>query len=154
MSTVLAGSGGVSSAMTNSPASLAFLIEAFTPGPLGVMRIPLSPAEMEFSIALIWVCSSPSALPAETVNLTPTFEASASALFCMLTKNGFVVFFRIKATPTVLTGAEVAALDATEVLLLLEQAARAKIAPAAMAAAHLDDRTCATDRVWFCMIWG
>src|ERR1700682_3476326 len=150
MSTVLAGSGGVSSAMTNSPASLAFLIEAFTPGPLGVMRIPLSPAEMEFSIALIWVCSSPSALPAETVNLTPTLEASASALFCMLTKNGFVVFFRIRATPTVLAGAEVAApaaavvvpLEATGVLLLLEQAASANIAPATRAADHLNERKC------------
>jgi hypothetical protein len=80
----------------------------------------------------------------------------------MLTKNGLVVFFRIRATPTLLAGAAVeppagaavvVAFEAPVFLALLEHAARANVAPAAMAAAdHLNDRTRATDRRWFCMI--
>ena len=52
MSTVSAGSGGVSRAMTYRPASRAFLIAELTPGPLGVIRMPLSPVAMAFSISL------------------------------------------------------------------------------------------------------
>ncbi len=51
MSTVSAGSGGVSSAITYSPASRAFLIVGLTPGPFGVIRMPLSPRAMASSIA-------------------------------------------------------------------------------------------------------
>jgi hypothetical protein len=78
----------------------------------------------------------------------------------MLTKNGFVVFLRISATPTLVAvepagAAVVDPFEATVLLVLLEQAARASVAPTAkMATEHLKYRTRATDRSWFCMIWG
>ena len=53
MSTVSAGSGGVSSAMTYRPASRAFLIAALTPVDIGVIRMPLSPRAMASSMAVI-----------------------------------------------------------------------------------------------------
>jgi len=53
MSTVSGGSGGVSRAMTVRPASRAFLMAGLTSGPLGVIRIPLSPFETAFSAAVI-----------------------------------------------------------------------------------------------------
>ena len=73
MSTVLAGSGGVSRAITYSPASRAFLIAELTPVLIGVMRMPLSPRAMASSIAVIWPWSSPSCLPEATVSLTLFF---------------------------------------------------------------------------------
>ena len=69
MSTASAGSGGVSSAITNRPASRAFSIASTTAGPFGVIRMPFSPCEMAFSMAWIWVSSSPSSLPAASVRL-------------------------------------------------------------------------------------
>jgi hypothetical protein len=43
--------------------------------------------------------------------------------------------------------------EATVLLVLLEQAARASVAPTAKTATeHLNDRTGATDRSWLCMI--
>ncbi len=51
MSTVSAGSGGVSSAITYRPASRAFLIALLTPGPFGVIRMPFWPWAIAFSIA-------------------------------------------------------------------------------------------------------
>ena len=72
------GSGGVSSAITYRPASRALLIASSTPGPFGVIRIPLSPRAMASSMAVIWVSSSPSSLPAARVRLTPASFAAAS----------------------------------------------------------------------------
>ena len=48
--------------------------------------MPLSPREIALSIALIWVCVSPSSLPAATVRLTLSFAASAFASFSIDTK--------------------------------------------------------------------
>jgi hypothetical protein len=64
-STASAGSVGVSSAMTSMPACLALSIEGtIALESLGVMRMPLAPAEIRLSIA--WTCASlsPSCLPA------------------------------------------------------------------------------------------
>ncbi len=100
MSAASAGSGGVSRAMTNRPASLAFFSASTTEGPLGVIRMPLSPLEMAFSMAWIWVSSSPSALPAASFRSTPSAAAAFLAPSCMETKNGLVVVFTIRDTPT------------------------------------------------------
>ena len=101
MSTVSAGSGGVSRAMTKSPASRAFLMAALTPSLIGVMRMPLSPRAMASSMAVIWPWSSPSCLPEATVSLTLFLAASALAPFCMATKNGLVESLVMSVTPTV-----------------------------------------------------
>src|SRR6202035_1366519 len=101
MSAMLAGVGAVSSAITNSPAFSACCSAAFTALPLVVMRMPLSPSEIALSIAVIWVCVSPSELPAATVSLTPSLAASASASFFIVTKYGLVRVLRMRDTPTV-----------------------------------------------------
>src|SRR5580698_5704002 len=101
MSAMLAGVGAVSSAITNSPAFSACCSAVFTALPLVVMRMPLSPSEIALSIAVIWVCVSPSELPAATVSLTPSLAASASASFFIVTKYGLVSVLRMRDTPTV-----------------------------------------------------
>ncbi len=100
MSTESAGSGAVSSAMTKRPASRAFWIASRTEGPLIVMRMPLSPFEMAFSMAWICVSSSPSALPAASVRSMPSFAAASFAPSSIATKKGFVVVFTMSETPT------------------------------------------------------
>ena len=65
-STAFAGSVGVSSATTSMPACLALSISgtmAFES--LGVIRMPLAPAEIRFSMAWTWASLSPSCLPAK-----------------------------------------------------------------------------------------
>src|SRR5437667_739277 len=64
------------------------------------MMMPASPAAMASSIALICVVVSPSLEPAETVSFTPSFAASALALFSIEMKYGLVKFFRISAACT------------------------------------------------------
>jgi hypothetical protein len=71
-STASGGSVGVSSATTSMPACFALSISgtmAFES--LGVIRMPLAPAEIRFSIA--WTCDSlsPSDLPANDCSVTP-----------------------------------------------------------------------------------
>ena len=64
MSTVSAGSGGVSRAMTYRPASRAFLMAALTPVVVGVIRMPLSPrATAVLDRRDLALASSPSCLP-------------------------------------------------------------------------------------------
>ncbi|VXC29086.1 exported hypothetical protein [Arthrobacter sp. 9V] len=99
MSAASAGSGGVSRAMTNRPASFAFFSASTTEGPLGVIRMPLSPLEIAFSMAWIWVSSSPSALPAASLRSTPSASAAFFAPSCMETKNGLEVVLTISETP-------------------------------------------------------
>ena len=89
MSTVSAGSGGVSRAMTNRPASRAFLIAALTPGPSGVMRMPFSPCgdgvldRRDLSpVVALCLAGGDGDLDAELVC------AFSLAPFCMATKNG------------------------------------------------------------------
>ncbi len=60
----------------------------FTPGPLGVIRMPSWPPAMAFSIASIWPCSSPSSAPAAIVMSTLYSSAAALAPSCIATKNG------------------------------------------------------------------
>src|SRR6185437_12265801 len=100
MSATLGGFGAVSSAMTNRPACLAWLSAALTASSFVVIRIPLSPREIALSIALIWLCVSPSLLPAATVRFTLSLAAAVLASFSMLTKYGFVKVLRISETPT------------------------------------------------------
>src|SRR5580700_1503122 len=112
MSATLGGEGAVSSAMTNRPAFLACASAAFTALPLVVMRMPLSPAEIALSIAEIWVCVSPSELPAATVSLTPSLAAAVSASLFIVTKYGLVRVLRMRATPTVWPLADADPVDA------------------------------------------
>src|SRR5579859_5607721 len=100
MSATLGGFGAVSSAMTNRPACLAWLSAALTASPLVVIRMPLSPRAIALSMAVIWLCVSPSLVPAATVRLTLSLAAAALASFSMLTKYGFVNVLRISDTPT------------------------------------------------------
>ena len=90
MSTMSAGSVGVSSAITNRPASRAFVIAELTFTDIGVIRIPACFAEIAFSINAICPASSPSSLPDPTVRSTPSSAAFASAPLIIATKNGFV----------------------------------------------------------------
>src|SRR5882757_5776263 len=99
MSTVLGGVGTVSSAITYSPAWRALASSVFTALPFSVIRMPLSPREMALSMALIWVCVSPSSLPAATVRLTLSFAASVFASFSIDTKYGLDSVFKISETP-------------------------------------------------------
>src|SRR2546427_9146376 len=106
MSTVSAGSGGVSRAITNRPASRAFLIAGLTSGPDGVMRMPLSPFEIAFSMAATWLAVSPSSLPAADVSVMPSLSADSLAPLAIATKNGFVEVFVIRVTPIAPPAAE------------------------------------------------
>src|SRR5438128_2404671 len=106
------GSSGVSRAMTRMPASRAF----FTVGTmalvsLGVMRMPLAPAEMRFSMAATCVSLSPSNLPAKLCTRAPTFLAVASAPSRILTKKGLlsVLVMRPMKTSAALAGPAVPA---------------------------------------------
>lgn len=100
MSTASAGSGAVSRAMTKRPASRAFWMASTTEGPFGVIRMPLSPFEIAFSMAWIWVSSSPSSLPAASVRFTPAEVAASLAPSSIATKKGFVVVLTMRVTPT------------------------------------------------------
>src|SRR4051794_6795989 len=100
MSTVFAGVGTVSRAITNRPACRAFAISLFTAEPFGVIRMPLSPREIAFSIAWIWVSVSPSFLPAARVSLTLFFLASDLAAVSIATKYGLLVVLTMRLTPT------------------------------------------------------
>src|SRR3954452_2169047 len=77
MSAVFAGFSDVSSAMTKMPAFFAWFSAALTASPFVVIRMPLSPREIALSIAVIWLCVSPSCFPAATVRLTLSFAAAA-----------------------------------------------------------------------------
>ena len=63
------------------------------------MRMPLSPFEIAFSIAVIWVAVSPSSLPAAVVRVMPSLSADSLAPLAIATKNGFVEVFVIRVTP-------------------------------------------------------
>ena len=68
--TASAGSVGVSSAMTSMPACLALSIAGtMAAESLGVIRKPLAPAEIRFSMAWTWASLSPSCLPANDLQL-------------------------------------------------------------------------------------
>src|SRR5215475_13693161 len=64
------------------------------------MMMPLSPAAMALSMAVICDEVSPSVVPAETVRLTPFLDASAFALFSIETKYGFENVLRMSAALT------------------------------------------------------
>src|SRR5438445_1048159 len=100
MSATLGGLGAVSSAITNGPACSACLSAELTASPFVVIKMPLSPREIAFSIAVIWVWVSPSLVPAATVRLTLSFAAAVLASLSIDTKYGFVRVFRISDTPT------------------------------------------------------
>ena len=123
----------MSSAITKRPASRAFTIASSTAGPFGVIRMPASPLEMAFSMAWIWVSSSPSSLPAASVSSTPRSSAAASAPSCMATKNGLVVVLTISETPIgVVAGGLGGAAGAAQAHPVKASAAAAASDPAAM----------------------
>ena len=98
-SVALCGSVGVSSAITSTPASRAFLMAgtiAFVS--LGVMRIALAPPLTMFSMAVTWVALSPSNFPAALISLTPLAFAASMAPSFIFTKNGLVSVFVMRPT--------------------------------------------------------
>ena len=93
------GSVGVSSAITSTPASRAFLMAGtIALVSLGVIRIALAPAVTMFSIAVTWPALSPSNLPAALISLAPLALAAASAPCFIFTKNGLVSVFVMRPT--------------------------------------------------------
>ena len=150
MSTVFGRVGRGVEGDDEQPGLLGLLSAALTASPLGVIRMPLSPRAMAFSMAVIWAWVSPSCLPAATVSLTLSFFAAASAPFCMDTKYGLVSVLRISETPTVLPvgTAEVDAPAAAP--LAAEPAAEATVeaaADAALAPPPLEEELQAVARV-------
>ena len=98
-STAFGGSVGVSSATTSMPACLALSISgtmAFES--LGVIRMPLAPAEIRFSIAWTWASLSPSCLPAKLCSVRPALSAACCAPSFILTKKGLVSVLVIRPT--------------------------------------------------------
>ena len=79
---------------------MAWLRAVFTALPFVVIRIPLSPREIALSTAVIWLCVSPSCLPAATVRCTLSFAAAACASFSIVTKYGLDRVLRMSETPT------------------------------------------------------
>src|SRR5215216_3137844 len=73
-------------------------IASFTPGPFGVIKMPLSPRATAASMALTCPSSSPSLAPAALVRVTPFFAAASSAPFCMEIQNGLLLSLVIKVT--------------------------------------------------------
>ena len=94
------GSVGVSRAITYRSAFRPSRLRCSQPGPVGVIRIPLSPRATAASIALTWVSVSPSLLPAAVVIETPFFSPAALAPSCMAMKNGLVLVLVINVTAT------------------------------------------------------
>ena len=95
------GSGGVSSAITVTPAARAFSIAgtiAFVTA--GVIRMPLAPCVVMFSSAVTWLWLSRSVLP-DALTSSALF---ASAAFCaasfIFTKNGLLSVLVIRPTVT------------------------------------------------------
>ncbi len=85
------GSVGLSSAITITPLSRAFLIAGtIALVSLGVIRIVFAPAAIMFSIAVTWPALSPSVLPAPDSSLAPLAVAAWSAPSFILTKKGLV----------------------------------------------------------------
>ena len=98
-STAFCGSGAVSSAMTNTPFCRALAIEGtMALVSLGVMRMPLAPALIMFSIAVTWPSLSPSLAPAPVSSLAPSLATSAVAPSFILTKNGLVSVLVMRPT--------------------------------------------------------
>ena len=96
-SVALAGSVGLSKAMTITPCAWAFLMAGtMALESLGVIKIVLAPAAIMFSMAVTWPALSPSVLPAADSTLAPSFFASACAPSFILTKNGLVSVLVIK----------------------------------------------------------
>lgn len=86
-----AGSVGLSSAITSTPLSRAFLMLGMMALlSLGVIRMVLAPAAIMFSIAVTWPALSPSALPAPVSSLAPLACAAAAAPSFIFTKKGLV----------------------------------------------------------------
>ena len=95
------GSGGVSSAMTVTPAARAFSIAgtiAFDCA--GVIRMPLAPRVTMFSIAVICVWTSVSVLPAAVVSSALLALAAFCAASFIFTKNGLDSVLVIRPTTT------------------------------------------------------
>jgi hypothetical protein len=65
---------------------------------LGVIRKPLAPAEIRFSIAWTWDSLSPSFFPANVCSLTFCAVAACCAPCFILTKKGFVSVLVISPT--------------------------------------------------------
>src|SRR4030095_8253861 len=100
-SAALVGSSGVSSAITRMPACRAFSTDGtIALVSLAVMRMPLAPAAIRFSMAATCVSLSPSYLPAKLCSSTPSFLASASAPSFILAKNGLVLVLVMRPTIT------------------------------------------------------
>jgi hypothetical protein len=98
-STALFGVVGESSAITRTPAFRAFAIAAFSAfASATVIRIPLTPAVVMFSIAAIWAALSELLLPAAYFSPAPSRFASRVAPSLIFTKNGFVTSFVIRPT--------------------------------------------------------
>ena len=84
------GSVGVSSAITVTPASRAFLIAGTTAfESAAVIRMPFAPCVVMFSSAVTWLALSVSVLPEAVRSLTLSFLACACAPSFIFTKNGF-----------------------------------------------------------------
>ena len=100
-STASCGSVGVSSAITITPSSRAFLIAgtiAFESA--GTSRMPLAPCVVMFSIAATWLALSVSDLPDAVRSLTLSFLACACAPSFIFTKNGLVSVLVIRPIVT------------------------------------------------------
>ena len=95
------GSGGVSSAMTVTPAARAFSIAGtIALDCAGVIRMPFAPLVTMFSIAVIWVWTSVSVLPAALVSSALFAPAASCAASFIFTKNGFDSVLVIRPTWT------------------------------------------------------
>ncbi len=95
------GSVAVSSAITITPLARAFSIEGtMALVSLGVIRMPLAPALIMFSIAVTWPSLSPSCAPAPVSSFTPSFFALAVAPSFIFTKKGLVSVLVIRPTVT------------------------------------------------------
>ena len=101
-STALCGSGGVSSAITVTPAARGLLDRrARRPwSPTGTIRMPLAPCVVMFSSAVTWLALSVSNLPAAVSSSTLFSFAAACAASFIFTKKGLVSVFVIRPTVT------------------------------------------------------
>ena len=98
------GSVGVSSAITRTPASRAFLIAGtIALESAGTSRITLAPCVVMFSIAVTWLWLSVSDLPDAVRSLTLFSSAAACAPSFIFTKNGLVSVFVMRPIVTSLS---------------------------------------------------
>ena len=100
-STALCGSVGVSSAITVTPASRAFLMAGTTAlESAGTIRMPFAPRVVMFSSAVTWLWLSTSLLPAAVISSTLFSFAAFSPASIIFTKKGLDSRLTIRPTTT------------------------------------------------------